>query len=78
MVITVNGKERRQGTSKKGSAYDFIVIHFLGPQRGVTGQAAIQKIIDPSVINYDDILVDQAYEIVPDLRGDIVAMKEYE
>lgn len=75
MVIVVNGKERKTGTSKKGSNYDFIVLHFLAAQRGVVGQAAIQKLVNPSVISYDDILVNQGYEVDVDLRGDIVAMK---
>ena len=75
MVIVVNGKERKSGTSKKGSQYDFIVLHFLAAQRGVIGKAAIQKILDPSVIAYDDILINQGYEIEVDLSGNIIAMK---
>ena len=75
MVIVVNGKERKSGTSKKGSQYDFIVLHFLAAQRGVIGKAAIQKILDPSVIAYVDILINQGYEIEVDLSGNIIAMK---
>lgn len=75
MVIRLEGKEHRQGTSKRGQAYDFIVLHFLGKSRGVDGLGAIQKLIDPDLINYDDLLVGQHYELEPDLDGNIIAIK---
>lgn len=75
MVITIGGKEHKAGTSKAGKPYDFNVIHFLGPKKNVFGNAACEKIVDPSVIAYDDILVNQAYEVETDLDGNIIRMQ---
>lgn len=74
MVITIGGKEHKQGVSKAGKPYDFIVIHFLAPKKGVIGQACCEKLLDPGDVSFDDILVQQQYEIETDLDGNIVAM----
>lgn len=75
MVICLEGKEHRQGTSKRGSTYDFYVLHFLGKARGVEGQGAIQKLVDPEVIDYDKLLIGQHYDLEADLDGNIIAIK---
>ena len=74
MIITIGGKERKSGVSKAGKAYDFIVVYFLAPKKGVTGLACCEKLLEPSMFNYDDILVNQAYEIETDLDGEIIGM----
>lgn len=74
MVIIVAGKQNKKGTSKAGRPYDFNVIHFCAPKKGVEGNAAQEKIVDQSVISYTDILVNQAYEVETDLDGNIIAM----
>lgn len=74
MVLVVAGKEHKSGVSKAGKAYDFIVIHTLAPRKGVIGKAAVEKIVDASVIGFDDILVNQAYDCDIDLDGNICAM----
>lgn len=75
MVIRLEGKEHRKGTSKSGKAYDFIVLHFLGKLRGVEGLGAVQKLVDSDLISYDDLLVGQHYELEPDLDGNIISIK---
>lgn len=74
MVVLIGGKEHKKGTSKAGNAYDFNVLHFLAPKKNVYGLAAYEKIVDPTVISYDDILVNQHYEIETDMEGNITAM----
>ena len=75
MVIRLEGKEHRKGTSKRGQDYDFLVLHFLGKTRGVEGLGAVQKLVDPNLMPYDDLLVGQHYELEPDLDGNIIAIK---
>lgn len=74
MVVKVEGKEHREGVSKAGRNYNFNVLHFMGRQAGVEGLAAITKIVDTSVISYDDILVGQHYELEPDFNGNIISV----
>lgn len=74
MIITIGGKERKTGVSKAGKNYDFIVVHFLAPKKGVIGLGCCEKLLDPSSFSYDDILVNQAYEIETDLDGNIIGM----
>lgn len=75
MVVKIEGKEHRQGVSKAGNKYDFISLHFLAKQRGVDGQAAINKIVDTNVCSYNEILVGQHYDLELDLSGNIIAMR---
>lgn len=73
MIVKIEGKEHRKGTSRKtGNDYDFYVLHFIAPQVGVDGNAAVQKIVDPSLIEFEKILVGMHYELEPDLNGNIV------
>lgn len=76
MIVKIEGKEHRQGTSRKtGRDYDFFVLHFVAPQAGVEGNAAVQKIVDPSIMDYDKILVGLYYELTPDLNGSIIKIE---
>lgn len=74
MVVTIEGKEHRQGVSKAGRQYDFVSVHFLAKQRGVEGLAAVSKIIDPSLIPYENIIVGQHYDVEIDLSGNICSI----
>lgn len=72
MVVQIAGKVRRSGTSRKtGNTYDFGVIYFLAPARGVEGRAAYEKLIDLGQIDFDKLLVNQHYELELDLNGNI-------
>ena len=75
MIVKVEGKEHRQGVSKAGKNYDFIVLHFMARQNGVDGLAAVSKIVNTSVVSYDTILVGQNYDLEPDFDGNIIAVK---
>lgn len=75
MVVKLEGKEDRHGTSRKtGKDYHFIVLHFLLVQQGVEGISAQQVLCDPSVIPYDKLLVGQMYDIEFDFRGNILSV----
>jgi len=75
MIVKVEGKEHRQGVSKAGKNYDFIVLHFMARQNGVDGMAAVQKLVNTSVTSYESILVGQNYDLEPDFNGNIVAVR---
>lgn len=76
MNVKIEGKEERKGTSKKtGKDYHFIVLHFLSRKAGVDGQAAYEKLLDPSVLDYDHIQVGTVYDLEVDLTGNIVSME---
>lgn len=74
MIVKVEGKEHREGVSKAGKNYNFNNVHFLARQRGVEGMAAVSKIVDATVISYEDILVGQHYDLELDLSGNIIGM----
>lgn len=75
MVVKIEGKEHRQGVSKAGKNYDFINLHFLAKQNGVEGLAAVSKIVNTSVVRYEDILVGQHYDLEVDFSGNIIQMR---
>lgn len=75
MNVVICGKVHRQGTSRAGRDYDFNEIHFLAPQRGIEGLAAVTKIVGKDVIAYDKILVQQSYDLEIDLQGNIISMR---
>jgi len=74
MVVKIEGKEHRQGVSKAGKNYDFISLHFLARQTGVEGLAAVSKIVNTTVIPYDNIIVGQHYDLEVDFSGNIIGM----
>lgn len=76
MKIKVYGKVHLSGTSKKsGNKYDFIQLHTLVPQRGVEGQSAKTVMVDPSIINYDAIIVGKDLDVEVDFDGRIVSAR---
>jgi hypothetical protein len=75
MVVKIEGKEHRQGVSKAGKNYDFISLHFLARQNGVEGHAAVSKIVNTSVIPYENILVGQHYDLEVDFGGNVIGIK---
>lgn len=76
MIVKIEGKMRRSGVSKKtGNSYDMGFVYFLAPQRGVEGQAAMEKVVDPEEIDLDKILVGQYYELEIDLNGRLIGLR---
>ena len=70
MKIRAIGKAHLRGTSKRtGKAYDFIQLHYNGPARGVVGTAALTANLDPSLANFDSIVVPGDYTLEFDNRG---------
>ncbi len=56
MKVTVFGKVRRKGTSKKtGNPYDFLELHMAVPKKGVIGESAEKKIVDASFCDFDKL-----------------------
>lgn len=75
VVIYIGGKEHKTGNRKSdGKPYDLVIIHCLAAKKNVYGRAAEQKIIDQSIIAYDDILVNQEYEVDTDFDGNIIGL----
>ncbi len=73
MKIHVIGKSHLQGTSKRtGAPYDFIQLHYTGPARFVVGEAAMTLSMDPSMAQYDSIVVPGDYNVEFDNRGYLV------
>lgn len=71
-VYKVYGKQHCKGTSRKsGNPYDFINLHLLVKDRNVDGLAAVVKMVDPSVVDYDKIVVGQMYDIETDFNGNV-------
>lgn len=73
MNLKLYGKAHIQGkSSKTGKDIDFYVLHLLMPDPRIEGLSAVQKTVNPSVIDYDKLLVNQYYDIEPDFNGNIV------
>lgn len=73
--VRITGKVRRRGISKKtGNNYDFIELHYTGPRRGVIGEAAITKTIDPGLYDFDNLAVPGDYIIECDDTGEIISL----
>lgn len=71
-VYKVYGKQHCKGVSKKtGKDYDFYNLHLLVRDRNVDGLACCVKMVDPSVIPYDNIIVNQMYDFSTDFNGNI-------
>lgn len=76
MIATVLGKQYRKGkSSRTGRDYEFAVIQFAAPARGVEGQQAKEKIIDGSILAYDRIVVGARYNVDNDFDGNILSME---
>lgn len=75
MKVHIIGKNHRKGTSKKnGNPYDFWELHYTGPQRGVTGEAAIVKTADPGLFNFEAMTVPGEYLVEYDGQGNIISL----
>ena len=79
MRIVVVGKAHLKGTSKKtGNDYDFLQVHYLGPEFGVEGEAAQKISLDPQVVPYESIEVGAPYDAQFDPRGRCVEFTRIE
>lgn len=75
MKVHIIGKVHREGIAKKtNKPYNFNEIHFTGPARGVIGEAAITKTIEPTLLNFDDIVVPGDYLIEYDSNGTVISL----
>lgn len=74
MKITIFGKIRRKGTSKKtGNAYDFVELHMATPKSGVIGESAERKIVDVSFCDFDKLALG-VYNADFDADGNLLAL----
>jgi hypothetical protein len=70
MKIKVIGKAHMEGISKKTNrAYNFNVVHYVGSQRGVEGEAGQQIMLDPTKYPISNILVGMTYSVDFDNHG---------
>jgi len=75
MKVHIIGKNHRKGTSKKsGNPYDLWDLHYTGPQRGVTGEAAIVKTVDPGLFYLEAMTVPGDYLVEYDGQGNIISL----
>lgn len=75
MVIKLEGKVRRIGTSSKtGRDYDFVTLYFLYKEKDVEGMAAVGKVVDPFIVDLDKLLVGQYYNLDLDLHGNVMGV----
>lgn len=75
MKAHIFGKLHRQGVAKgTGRAYDFWEVHYSAPRRGVTGEAAITKTVDPSLFNFETMIVPADYQVECDDQGNIISL----
>lgn len=76
MKVTVTGKERISGTSKKtGRAFDSVVVYVVFPAKGVTGLKTDNIWLDPNQYPLDSIKVNSDYDVDLDIRGWLLAFK---
>ena len=75
MTVKIIGKSHRKGVSKKGNDYDFNVVYFVGPDRGVTGMKGLEAILDPVSYPLDSIHVGSDYELEWGPGGSLVSFK---
>lgn len=75
MKVTIFGKVRRKGTSKKtGNSYDFIELHMAVPKRGIIGEGAERKIVDGAFCDFDKLALG-GYEADFDTEGNLLSLK---
>lgn len=73
MKIMIEGKAHLEGTSKRtNKEYNFNLIHYLAPARGVEGMAAKTLSLDPKAYPIDTIAVGKVYNVEFDERGYVV------
>ncbi len=73
MRIRIEGKAHLKGMSKRtGQPYDFIQVHYLAPDRGVVGKAALTLALEPQNYNFDAIPVGSEVNVEFDNRGNVV------
>ncbi len=72
---TIFGKVHRKGTNKKtGNPYDFCELHMAVPKRGVIGESAERKIVDPSFCDFEKLALG-VYDADFDADGNLLALK---
>lgn len=75
MKVRITGKVHREGIAKStNKPYSFNEIHFTGPLRGVIGEAAITKTIDPGLFPFDDLTVPGDYLMECDPSGAVLSL----
>ena len=75
MKVRIIGKVHREGVAKKtGRPYDFIELHFTGPARGIIGEAALTKTIDPGIFNFAELVVPGDYFIEYDSAWAVISL----
>lgn len=64
MVIKIMGKAHPKGHSKRtGNDYDFLEFHYMGKKDGVIGDAALQITCNPSVVDFNSVVIGGLYDV---------------
>lgn len=74
MIVTVVGKERIAGTSRKtGKAFDSVVAHCVYPKNGVDGMSVDSLWLAPETYPLESIAVGGDYSVDRDSRGFLIS-----
>lgn len=77
MKVTVLGKEKMQGVSKKtGGEFCGTMVHVTYPKMRCEGKAVETVFIDESYLPYGRIAPDRVYDLDRDGRGYIIGFSE--
>lgn len=70
MIVEIIGKQHREGVSQKtGKEYNFNVVYYIGPDRGVIGAKGLEVILDPDLYPLESIEVGARYDVQFGPRG---------
>lgn len=70
MIVEIIGKQHREGVSKKtGNSYNFNVVYYVGPDRGVIGSRGMEILLEPDLFPLHDIQLGARYDIEFGPRG---------
>ena len=70
MKVTVIGKFRKQGVSRKtGEVYDICNVYVTHPLRGAEGLVSERVSLNPTQYDFDGIQIGKSYNLVYDANG---------
>lgn len=77
MIVEIIGKQHCEGVSRKtGKEFNFNVVHFIGPDRGVIGAKGLEVILEPALYPLESIEVGARYDVQFGLRGVVLSFSK--
>ena len=72
MRAVLVGKVRRSGVSKAGKNYDFTACSVSYAAYGVEGHQVAEILVQPSMLDFDSLVVGDRYDFDFDNRGNLL------